>query len=242
MATYKPSRKKIERRYYAALNRIAENVGQLVESYDVVNYPQRASTVRQQLEAYSAELREWARETGRVMVAAAEREDEKLWGKTARELSRNIRAKIDGVDMSETRQILVAEQVELIQSIPTEAAERVSQLSLEALAGGSRGQSIERELLNTSDVTKARARLIARTETARATTQFTESRAQSVGSEEYIWRTAGDADVRLGHRAVANKTFRWDSPPAVKTGDRTYHHHPGEIFNCRCYPEPLIPE
>jgi len=47
MATYKPSRKKIERRYYAALNRIAENVGQLVESYDVVNYPQRASTVRQ---------------------------------------------------------------------------------------------------------------------------------------------------------------------------------------------------
>jgi uncharacterized protein with gpF-like domain len=100
------------------------------------------------------------------------------------------------------------------------------------------------------------ARLIARTETARTASVLTEVRAKSVGSEGYIWRTSLDADVRpkigtpnfaklntlaMGsHRKLEGTFHRWDDPPiASENGERA---HPGQIYNCRCWPEPVLPD
>jgi hypothetical protein len=49
---------------------------------------------------------------------------------------------------------------------------------------------------------------------------------------QYIWRTAGDSDVRSEHAVRNGKTFSWDSPP--KGG------HPGEDFGCRCTAETVV--
>lgn len=68
-------------------------------------------------------------------------------------------------------------------------------------------------------------------------TQLSESRQQSIGSEEYEWDTQQDERVRgnpyglypnavPSHYARQGEIFRWDSPP---TGG-----HPGEAPGCRC--------
>ena len=110
----------------------------------------------------------------------------------------------------------------------------------ESMTTGTRAKETVAEILKTGEVTRSRAMLIARTETGRASTAMTEARAQYLGSEGYIWRTAKDGDVRKEHKKLEGKFFRWSEPPVSgSSGERS---HPGAIYNCRCYPEVVIPE
>ena len=53
--------------------------------------------------------------------------------------------------------------------------------------------------------TKARANTIARTEVSRASTMFTQARAEAIGSDGYIWRSSEDSDVRDEHKELNGK-------------------------------------
>ncbi len=58
-------------------------------------------------------------------------------------------------------------------------------------------------------------------------------RQESMGIQQYIWRSRDDAKVRDSHAAYDDRVFRWNNPPAGG--------HPGEAHNCRCYAEPVLP-
>jgi SPP1 gp7 family putative phage head morphogenesis protein len=105
-------------------------------------------------------------------------------------------------------------------------------------------------------VTRSRAELIARTETGRAASALTQARAEYIGSPGYLWRNANDYKVRpeIGikhfaklntlakgsHRKLEGTFHRWDDPPiAGVNGERA---HPGSIYNCRCWAEPVLPQ
>lgn len=155
-------------------------------------------------------------------------------------MSEALRREVRQAPTGELMRALLAEQVGLITSIPREAASRVQELAIRAVEAGERPGSIVEEILRTGEVAESRAKLIARTEVARASSKLTESRARYIGSEGYIWRTAGDRDVRPLHRALNGRYFDWDSPPvAGSSGERA---HAGQIYNCRCVPEPVVPE
>jgi uncharacterized protein with gpF-like domain len=68
---------------------------------------------------------------------------------------------------------------------------------------------------------------------------LTQARAEHIGSEGYIWRTSNDSDVRHSHKEMNGRYVRWDTPPRLSDGTVT---HAGQIYNCRCYPEPVIPD
>jgi SPP1 gp7 family putative phage head morphogenesis protein len=91
------------------------------------------------------------------------------------------------------------------------------------------------------DVSKSRATLIARTEVARCGSILTQARCAHVGCEAYIWRTVEDDDVRHDHAILNGKVIYWNAPPIadLRSGTRA---HAGQIWNCRCYPEPIIPD
>uniref|UniRef100_UPI00255ADB8F DUF6883 domain-containing protein n=1 Tax=Pseudodesulfovibrio pelocollis TaxID=3051432 RepID=UPI00255ADB8F len=74
------------------------------------------------------------------------------------------------------------------------------------------------------------------TEVSKAGTALTRARAESVGSEGYIWRTARDGATRPSHRAMEGRFVKWSEPPTLDgmTG------HAGEFPNDRCYPEPVV--
>jgi SPP1 gp7 family putative phage head morphogenesis protein len=135
-------------------------------------------------------------------------------------------------------QSLLHEQASLITSLPLDAAHRVHEWTIRGLEGAHRPETIAAEIYRTGEVTKSRATLIGRTEVARTASKLVEVRAKFVGSEGYIWRTAGDADVRREHRALNGKYFRWDDPPVAGTNGMRYHA--GQGPNCRCIPEPVI--
>jgi SPP1 gp7 family putative phage head morphogenesis protein len=175
------------------------------------------------------------------MLADVSRRDERVWRSITEGMGAAMREELRSAPMLPVLAELEAEQVRLITSLPTEAAERVHKLTVDGMADGTRASEIAKEIMRSGEVTQSRANLIARTEVGRASGKITETRALSIDSQEYIWRTAKDSDVRPDHRALEGKVIRWDSPPIAdkRTGIRA---HAGCIWECRCYAEPIIPQ
>ncbi|WP_249201262.1 phage minor head protein [Burkholderia cenocepacia] len=204
--------------------------------------PAYAPTIEQLLRRYAEALGPWAEVTAARMLDDLNRRDEQAWMQQAADMSRALRDELRHAPTGETMRALMAEQVGLIKSIPLEAAERVHRLTIEALEDSTRAAAISKEIQRSGEVAKSRADLIARTEVSRAATSLTEARALAVGSTHYIWRTSGDSDVRAGHRAMEGKVCAWNDPPEVDENGRVMRFHPGQIWNCRCWAEPIISE
>lgn len=198
------------------------------------------------LERYATTIEPWARNAAQRMLNEVNARDAQAWTQHAKAMGVALRKEVANSPTGEAMKALLQEQIDLITSLPRQAGERVHELALKGLSDSTRASEIAKEIQRSGEVTKNRATLIARTEVARVASTLTQVRAQHVGSTEYIWRTSGDSDVRPGHKAMNGKVCRWDSPPAVNEGTanrpHVMHHHAGAIWNCRCYPEPIIPE
>lgn len=108
------------------------------------------------------------------------------------------------------------------------------------------GRSLTEEIQHVYDMTRTRAKLIARDQTSKMNIAITQARNEELGITEYIWRTANDSrvvgtpgglfpegnKVHGNHYERNGKTFKWADPPS--------DGHPGYAINCRCYAEPII--
>jgi SPP1 gp7 family putative phage head morphogenesis protein len=196
-------------------------------------------TISDLLGRYSEALEGWAVKTASRMLEDVNRRDRQSWQELAAEMSHSLQQEIRTAPTGIEMQRLLDEQVTLIKSLPLDAAKRVHELTLKGLEDSTRASEIAKEIARSGEVTASRANLIARTEVARSASVLTQARAQHVGSEGYIWRTSGDSDVRHSHKEMNGKFVRWDSPPTLSDGTTT---HAGQIYNCRCWPEPVLPE
>lgn len=139
----------------------------------------------------------------------------------------------------------VMENVLLIKTLPNDVAQKVvSDISENALKGA-RAESTEKIIKDKTDQhARASARLIARTETAKTMSALTKARCEQLGLRWYIWRTALDGTrVRLSHRIMEGVLVNWNNPPAPEelVGEKSAgHYHAGNIWNCRCYSEPVL--
>ncbi len=200
--------------------------------------PSVLPTIEQLLQRYAEALTPWAERAAAEMLTEVNRRDEKAWMQYSADLSRALRQEIRTAPTGATMQALMGEQVTLIKSIPLDAAKRVHKLTIEGIEDSTRASEISKAIQAAGDVAKSRADLIARTEVARTASTLTEARALHVGSPGYFWRTSGDGDVRESHREMEGKFVAWDDPPTLDG----MKGHAGQFPNCRCYPEPVIPE
>ena len=230
-----------EMKYSAQLRKIARMVGDIVRKIDPQPGDVSASMLLQSvLRRYSDALEPWARAVAAGMLKDVHRRDLRVWASLGNQMGRALSEEVEAAPTGEFLRAKLAENVSLITSLPIEAGERVHELTLEALKAGTRAKEIAADILRSGEVTVGRANLIARTEVARTASGLVEARSVHVGSEGYIWRTVGDSDVRREHRKLNGRFVRWDSPPIA--GSRGERAHAGQIYNCRCFPDPVIPE
>jgi SPP1 gp7 family putative phage head morphogenesis protein len=229
---------RIEQRYALQLRKVAQQVGSIIQPFTPGDMSQ-VPTIEQLLKAYSDMLKGWATQTASNMLMDVALRDEQAWQTMAKDLSRGLREEIRNAPTGRVMRQLLSDQVDLIQSIPIEAAQRVHRLTLEGLEDSTRFTEIAKEIKRTTEVTESRAVLIARTETARTATTLTQARAESIGADSYIWRTSGDSTVRSDHKKLNGKIFQWNNPPVAdeRSGERA---NPGCIWNCRCWAEPIL--
>lgn len=220
------------------MRKVAHQVGVLINGFPPGD-PAVVPTMTDVLRRYAEALTPWAEATATRMLADVNRRDEQAWMEQARELSRGLAAEIRTAPTGELMRALLADQVTLIKSLPLDAAQRVHDLTLAGIENSTRAKEIQKEVARSGLVSENRAKLIARTEVARTASVLTQARAEHIGSEGYIWRTSNDSDVRHSHKEMNGRYVRWDTPPRLSDGTVT---HAGQIYNCRCYPEPVIPD
>lgn len=109
----------------------------------------------------------------------------------------------------------------------------------ENATAGFRASNLEVELRKQFNISKNKAKFLARQETSLFTANYSKQRYQMAGIDEYIWSTSQDERVRDDHRRLNGKKFSFDDPPIVdlNTGKKA---NPGEDFNCRCVAIPVI--
>ncbi len=230
---------RLEAQYLRQLQGVVRQIDSIVKGMAPQGVVHDLPGIQRVLNQYSETIRPWARSVAERILAEISRRDEAAWHELGKETGRALRKEIQSAPTGATLRLLLDEQVALITSLPTEAGQRVHKLTLEAIADSSRAKEIAADILRTGKVTESRAKCIARTEVARTAAGLTQSRAEHVGITHYIWRTAGDVDVRKSHKEMNGKVIAYNEPPVLSDGTQT---HAGMIFNCRCYQEPILPE
>jgi SPP1 gp7 family putative phage head morphogenesis protein len=120
-----------------------------------------------------------------------------------------------------------------------EQIDRLREKVQENVAQGFRADKMARTIEAEYDVSKNKAKFLARQETAVLVSKYRQARYQESGIEEYIWSTSHDERVRPDHADLMGKKFSWSDPPIVdkSTGRRG---NPGEDFGCRCIAIPVV--
>jgi SPP1 gp7 family putative phage head morphogenesis protein len=157
--------------------------------------------------------------------------------KQREDLNKKVRKAL-GVDLvgatsprveKQTKQFLKS-NVRLIKSVQKRYLNEVQEKVLKTVESGTRWETLADDLHKTFEISKARARLIARDQVGKYYSALNQARQEDLGVEAYTWRTSEDNRVRLEHEARKGRVFRWDKPPA--------DGHPGEPVLCRCFAEP----
>lgn len=230
---------KAEHAYASSLRAVAKQIGAIVKGMAPNGVLTKPEGLVASLIGYANVIEPWARSVSGLMLADVARRDKLMWKQHSKEMGSQLRSLLTSdAPVSQALAGLQDSQVALIKSLPLEAAERVHELSLQSLLESRRASEVAAEILRTEDVTESKARLIARTEVARASSNLVQARSQYAGSDGYIWRTSGDSDVRDSHRKMEGKYVRWASPPTLDnlTG------HAGTLPNCRCFADPVFPD
>ena len=230
-----------QRNYEHSLRSIGRHVGDLIAGVAAgENWLEAVPSLRQLLDAYGEALQPWAITTASRMLNEIDARDRDSWRSLGNAISSQLRADILRAPVGERLRELLADQVSLIRSIPTDAAQRVHEIAVKALEDSGRARELAAEIMESGEVAQSHATLIAVTETARAASVLTETRATlGAGSTNYRWRTSRDSAVRPDHKILEGKVFAWSDPPVAdrRTGARA---HPGRIYRCRCWPEPIV--
>lgn len=159
-----------------------------------------------------------------------------------KELSGGITLKTDTMPapLRESMKAATAENVSLIKSVSSQYHDRIEGAVMRSIQeGGSGRQTILEELESIGGMSKRRASLIARDQTAKATTVSNSVRAQQMGIKKFRWlHSGGGVDKRPKHVAASGQVFEYANPP--KIGDKGEAVLPGVAINCRCVAIPVV--
>lgn len=120
----------------------------------------------------------------------------------------------------------------LIKTIPSEIIERYRSAYLNNVNNFDREQ-IYRLAKTYQGISNRRAKTIARDQTQKAVSSFTQARAEQLGFEFYEWVTAGDERVSKEHQHLNGRVYRYDTPTA-KIDSYGNVGHPSQRPLCRC--------
>ncbi len=242
-------RRSIEARYTRAINALLKKIEKDVLSQPTVEAALRALD-RITRSSFFTKAAEALARRAVTMIAVGEK---KTWREAASASARGrqiYNALMKELGKGQMDQV-IADAVEknslLIKTVPLDLAKRFSELAKENYLQGKRPDEVMEIIQKEAPhLREFEARRIARTESAKASTELVKARAESMGLDFYVWYSCGDERVRDSHRRMHKIVCRWSDPPNPEElfpgpDGRSYGaYHPGGIFNCRCIALPVV--
>jgi len=133
---------------------------------------------------------------------------------------------------TELLDLIVSNNVQLVTSLYTENIKKLRGLVTHSIIEGTPVQNIQEEIRKMQDISNNRAQTIARTETAKATSQLNRKRFKEIGVTRARWSTAHDDRVRLCHKDRDGKEY--DIKKGCYSNCDKRFLQTGEDFSCRC--------
>lgn len=240
---FKPS-SSAESEFYRQLKKVAIASGHIVESHVEGAELKNSTAMQRALEAYSELLGPWAARQSAKLLKKVSNSNKLAYQKNSQAISTALKLNVAEQDVQFIAYGLMAEQVELIKSIPIEAGQRAQKIAFEAALSGTRAapnedtiNELQKQLGLSTEVAVSRAKLIAVTETARANASINQARAVAVGAKGYIWRATMDEATRPAHRKMNGKYVEYDKIPTLSDGTKG---HAGTFPRCRCFGDPVF--
>ncbi len=149
-----------------------------------------------------------------------------------------MRQMVQGVLRTRIEQIQKEIEVEIAgvpRSVRQELRHEALHWQTQGLTTRQATEAIRRALPKLS---RTKVELIARTETARASSVLEQAQSQAYGFEWYEWLGAEDARERQAHRHMNGVLVTWSDPPApeklIGIRSKLGHYHAGRAPRCRC--------
>ena len=195
-------------------------------------------------------FQEQARTVADAMVGELAKVNAKSWREAAfksqngRKIYKALQEEIRRANLQPHLDAIAERNARLIRTLPSKIAQQVTEHAQTLFQEGKRPEEIQRELkLVAPRMTKAHARLIARTEISRSETDLSRVRAENIDIPAYQWQTSEDQRVRPSHRKMDKVLVFWNDPPSPESlvGEKGVgHYHCGQIWNCRCVALPVV--
>lgn len=128
----------------------------------------------------------------------------------------------------------ISENTSLIKSLPTRFHPELEGIIRRGVMNGASVKTIKDQIKERYGVTDYRAKLIAQDQTLKLNADLTRYRLQSVGVEQYIWRSVQDSRVRPEHADRNGESYSWKEGAGGE--------HPGQPVRCRCRAEAIWDE
>jgi Phage Mu protein F like protein len=204
--------------------------------------------VRAHLLSGSQFVSAYARQAVLRMITFLYQENARSWREAARKSGRGreifeaLRREMQGPVGLKVNQ-LIREQAYLISAFPESVATEVARRATAQFLAGGRPMELARGDGLLLQLARSQALLIARTQVSKASVALTRARSEDLGINWYIWESSKDQRVRFSHRRMQGVLVRFDDPPSPEMliGHKSQGYYgAGDIYNCRCYPAPLI--
>ena len=170
--------------------------------------------------------------------------------KSVNDLKKSIPALIDTNIQTEMR-MWVSQNVRLIKTIPEKMLAQAEDIIFEAIRTGVSHKELSNRLIESLEIPKKRAVIIARDQINKLNGKLTRERNLKLGITEYKWITCNDERVRHSHEVLHNKICSWlnvriykdnvdDKKELQRTSINATLSNPSEDVLCRCSSIPII--
>lgn len=120
-----------------------------------------------------------------------------------------------------------------------EQIERLRDFVSASFTEGASKQSLIDYLMSEMEVSRNKAKFLARQETSLFLSKFRRETSKSAGVNRYQWSASMDERTRERHQELNGKIFFYGDPPIVDI-DTGRKAEPGEDFGCRCVAIPVM--
>jgi SPP1 gp7 family putative phage head morphogenesis protein len=237
-----------ERSYLAQARRIGQEVARGIREIIIPAYQRR---IAQLSDALTVDADESATEALRLITAAMIRSvnnqiaqllklegdrHTKAWMTSARKaFGVDLSSVVKEEDLTDFLEVVSVRNASLIKGMGDDLLKRVAQETTSALLAGDSVSNLQVRLKKQLEINDSRARLIARDQTSKLTSDLNRKRHQQAGVESYIWRTSQDERVRPRHSKLEGTKYRYGEPTGAEEG-----LPPGQPIQCRCNAQGVV--
>lgn len=151
-----------------------------------------------------------------------------------------INTNVTSADLKNTMKSNIAQNVQLIKTIPQQYLDRVGGTVYRSITSGQGLKELMPRIEEYGKMTEKRAHRIALDQTRKAYNSINADRLTKIGIKEFEWvHTAGSNKPRQDHIEMDGNIYSFDDLPVIdeNTGERGI---PGQAINCRCIMRPII--